>query len=113
MDIELIITGGLGILTTIASGFTSYIFTKRKYNAEVDNAKIENVEKSVEVYTKILDDVNKRLDDTLARNRELEEEVKQLKNQLLNLMSSICTDLSCQMRKREIKTMQTEESKNS
>lgn len=101
IDVEVLITGGVGILSTITSGWVSYLFTKKKYNAEVDNAKIENVEKSVEVYTKILDDVNRRLDDALSRNKELEQEVNELKKQLFSLMTSICTDLTCQVRKRD------------
>ena len=36
------------------------------------------------------------------RNTELEQEVEELRKQMFNLMSSICTDLTCQLRKRNL-----------
>ena len=36
IDSEVLITAGVGVITTIASGWTSYFFTRKKYNSEVD-----------------------------------------------------------------------------
>ena len=33
---EVLITGILGIITSIISGWVSYFFTRKKYNSEVD-----------------------------------------------------------------------------
>ena len=63
---------------------------------------------SLEFYKKLSDDNRSRLEEVLKRNDELErrderleEEVRQLRTQMFNLMSSLCTDLSCQLRKRD------------
>ena len=54
---------------------------------------------SLEFYKKLSDDNKSRLDEVLKRNDNLEEEVKELRQQVMGLMTSICTDLSCQIRK--------------
>ena len=100
-DIETLITGGIGILTTIVGSWSSWIFARKKYNTEVDSNLIQNMQESLDFYRKLSDDNRERLEIILRRNEELESEVKELRNQLFSLMSSICTDLSCQIRKRE------------
>ena len=37
IDVGILITGGIGIITTIASGWASWFFARKKYNSEVDN----------------------------------------------------------------------------
>lgn len=108
IDLGILITGGIGLVTTIVSGWTSYFFTRRKYNTEVDNNLIENMKKSLEFYDRLSDDNRERLEEVLRRNENLEErnrilekEVAELKTQMLNLMSSICVDLTCQVRKTQ------------
>ena len=54
MDLGILITGAVGMMTTIVSGFTSYIFTRKKYISEVDSNYIKNMEKSLEFYQKII-----------------------------------------------------------
>ena len=44
-----------GILSTIISGFSGWFFTKRKYNAEVDNNLINNMQESLEFYKSLAD----------------------------------------------------------
>lgn len=100
---DVIITGCIGLVTTIVSGWTSWFFARKKYNSEVDNNLIENMQESLEFYQKLSDDNKKRLDDVLKRNEALELEVGKLREQLFNLMSSICVDLTCQVRKRDLK----------
>ena len=53
------------------------------------------MQESLDFYRKLSDDNRERLEIILRRNEELEAEVKELRNQLFSLMSSICTDLSC------------------
>ena len=71
-----------GIITTILSGFTSWFFTKKKYNAEVDNNLINNMQDSLEFYKALADDNKRRLDDVLAENAELRKEVGELREQV-------------------------------
>lgn len=94
-----LITALIGIVTTFTSGFTAWFFARKKYNSEVDNNLIKNMQDSLEFYKKLSDDNKSRLDEVLKRNENLEEEVKELRQQVMGLMTSICTDLSCQIRK--------------
>lgn len=102
IDLGILITGGVGIITTVISGWTSWFFARRKYNSEVDNNLIENMQQSLEFYEKLSDDNKNRLDEVLERNAELEQEIKDLRKQMFSLMNSICTDLTCQLRKRSL-----------
>lgn len=102
IDLGILITGGVGIITTVISGWTSWFFARRKYNSEVDNNLIENMQRSLEFYKKLSDDNENRLDEVLKRNAELEQEIRDLRKQVFSLMNSICTDLTCQLRKRSL-----------
>lgn len=102
IDLGILITGGVGIIATVISGWTSWFFARRKYNSEVDNNLIENMQRSLEFYKKLSDDNKNRLDEVLKRNAELEQEIRDLRKQMFSLMNSICTDLTCQLRKRNL-----------
>lgn len=102
VDLGTLITGGVGIITTVISGWASWFFARRKYNSEVDNNLIENMQQSLEFYKKLSDDNKNRLDEVLRRNAELEQEIRDLRKQMFSLMNSICTDLTCQLRKRNL-----------
>ena len=101
IELDVLITGAVGVVSSIISAWTSWFFARKKYNSEVDNNLIENMQDSLNFYKQLSDDNRKRLDDVLKRNEELEKEVKELKKQMFNLMSSICVDLTCQVRKRD------------
>lgn len=102
IDLGILITGGVGIITTVISSWASWFFARRKYNSEVDNNLIENMQQSLEFYKKLSDDNKNRLDEVLKRNAELEQEIRDLRKQMFSLMNSICTDLTCQLRKRNL-----------
>lgn len=36
IDIGIIITGAIGLVSTIVTGWTSWFFARKKYNSEVD-----------------------------------------------------------------------------
>jgi hypothetical protein len=105
IDMGIIITGAIGLLTTLISGWTSWFFARKKYNSEVDGNLIANMKESLEFYKQLSDDNKKRLDEALKRSDYLEEEVKELRKQVLNLMTIMCTDLSCQLRKGDYKNI--------
>nr|UWG93262.1 MAG: Protein of unknown function (DUF1043) [Bacteriophage sp.] len=113
IDLGILITGGVGIITTVISGWTSWFFARRKYNSEVDNNLIENMQQSLEFYKKLSDDNKNRLDEVLKRNAELEQEIRDLRKQIFSLMNSICTDLTCQLRKRNLNLFNEQDGTNS
>lgn len=102
IDLGILITGGVGIITTVISGWTSWFFARKKYDSEVDSNLINNMKESLDFYEKLSTDNRERLEEVLKRNAELEQEVGELRKQMFNLMSSICIDLTCQLRKRSL-----------
>ena len=96
-----IIIAAIGIITTFTSGLTSWFFTRRKYNSEVDHSRIDNMSASLEFYKKLSDSNKAILEDLLIRNKELASEVQELRRQVLTLTFNICMDLTCATRVRE------------
>ena len=77
MSVDVIITGIIGLITTVLSGWTSWFYTRKKYNSEVDNNLILNMKNSLEFYEKLSNDNKVRLEEVLQRNNELEKELKE------------------------------------
>ena len=102
VDLGILITGGIGLITTIVSGWTSWFFARKKYDSEVDSNLINNMRESLDFYEKLSTDNRARLEEVLKRNSELDQEVGELRKQMFNLMGSICVDLTCQLRKRNL-----------
>lgn len=107
IDPEILITGGIGLCTTIISGWTSWFFARKKYYTEVDRNLIENMKESLEFYKKLSDDNRNRLEIMANRNQNLEKELQELRTQVLNLTMNICMDLTCANRIREYKNKRT------
>lgn len=102
MDLGIIITAITGIVVSFTSAWVSWFFTRKKYSAEVDENVIHNMNESLEFYKKLSDDNRNRLDLMIKNNEELEEEMKDLRKQVNVLMTYMCTDLTCQLRKRNL-----------
>lgn len=98
MDFGIIITGAIGILTTFFSSFGTWLFTKRKYNAEVDTTTIENIKTSMEVYQKMVKDLGRKLDiygKIIDKNKG---DLIRLKNVVIRMIGKICTVEACKNR---------------
>lgn len=102
IDVGILITGGVGLVTSAVSSWTTWFFTRKKYNSEVDLNLVEKMEKSLEFYKNLSDDNRARLEEITERNNELEKEVEELRKQVLNLTMNICMDLTCSNRIKEI-----------
>ena len=99
-----IIIALIGIASTVVGSFTSWFFTRKKYSSEVDSTVIQNMKEALEIYKTLSDDNKVRLEEALTRNTLLEQEVINLRNQVFELMNSICYDLSCAYRSKLPKT---------
>lgn len=89
MDFDVIITGGVGIITTIVGSWSSWIFARKKYNAEVDSTKIENLAKIIDVQNEQIKNLQERLDNSLERNKQLETELIEVRKQVTDLMMKL------------------------
>lgn len=101
IEYDVLITGGVGLITSIFSSWATWFFARKKYNSEVDLNLVEKMEKSLEFYRSLSDDNKARLEEITERNNELEKEVQELRKQVLNLTMNICMDLTCAHRVRE------------
>lgn len=95
IDVSILITGGIGLVSTVVSGWASWFFARKKYNAEVDSNEIENLKKSLEFYESIVKDNNKKLQFyiDLAENNRIE--VYRLKGVIHRLLNNSCLDNGC------------------
>lgn len=112
---EILITAGVGLVTTIVSSWSTWVFARKKYNSEVDHNVIDNMKESLEFYEKLSNDNKARLTEALEENKKLREDLNRvleenralkkdmddLKSQMIKLTTSICYDLSCKIRMRE------------
>lgn len=115
---ELII-GVIGVASTIISSWVSWFLARKKYNSEVDGNLIENMQKSLEFYKNLSDDNEQRLEkvledntalrkiveELLKENKQLKRELDVIKDQVIKITTTICTDLSCQLRSKDFSTL--------
>ena len=95
---EILITGLVGLISSILTGWASRFITRKKYNAEVDQTLVQNMKSSLDFYKQLSDDNRDRLQEVLKRNDELEQEIKKLRDQVFIIMNQICLYSQCQIR---------------
>lgn len=94
-----LVTGAIGLITTIASGWASYIFTRKKYHTEVDSNELDNLKKSLEFYERIVKDNNEKLNQYIGMAEENRIEVYRLKAVIHRILNNTCVDDGCAKRK--------------
>lgn len=100
IDTGVIITGAVGIITTIASSFGTWLFSRRKYNAEVSHDEILNMKNSLTFYEDLSKSNQQTLTNILEKSEELANtnirlliEIQNLKAQIGILLQVINTEL--------------------
>ena len=119
IDTSILVTGIVGIFSTIVSSWITWFFTRKKYYSEVDNNLIQNMQKSLDFYRDLSNDNEERLkkiledntalrqsvNELLKENKQLKREMDVLKDQVIKITTTICTDLSCQIRSKDFSTI--------
>lgn len=72
---ENIITALIAVCSSGITGFLTWLLSRRKYNAEVDSSRIENLQKSLDFYIELSNDTKMRLSEILERNKLLDAQV--------------------------------------
>lgn len=98
MDLQVLITAGVGIITTFCSGFFAFLFSKKKYNAEVDSTRISNMQASLDIYQDMVKDLGRKLDLYSKIVDKNKAEVMKLKSVVIKMIGKICTIESCKNR---------------
>ena len=99
IDTNILITGGVGVIASIVSGWISWFFTRKKYNTEVDSNEIENLKKSLVFYEDIVKDNNKKLQFYIKLAESNRVEVYRVKGIIHRLLNNSCLDNTCIKRK--------------
>lgn len=94
MVIGELIIGGIGIITTGASAWISYFFTRKKYYTEVDSNTIENLEKSLKFYEELSRHNKEQLKELMEENKSLRQELSEVRKQLQELTTNLYLDES-------------------
>ena len=98
MDLGVLITAGIGTVTTFCSAFFTFIFSKKKYNAEVDSTRISNMQASLDIYQDMVKDLGRKLDLYSKIVDKNKAEVMKLKSVVIKMIGKICTVESCKSR---------------
>lgn len=76
------------VLSSGVGGFFGWLFTRKKYDEEVNNARVQNFDAAIDAYKKMYEDM---IDDLKTQNGELKEEVDSLKQELAENRKQIIT----------------------
>ena len=98
MDLGVLITAGIGIVTTFCSALFTFLFSKKKYNAEVDSTQIANMKASLDIYQDMVKDLGRKLDLYSKIVDKNKAEVMKLKSVVIKMIGKICTVESCKNR---------------
>jgi predicted RNase H-like nuclease (RuvC/YqgF family) len=130
---SIVITTLIGALSAGLSSIVTWLLSKRKYNSEVDNSNIKNMQDSLQFYVTLADDYKARLEEEIKNHnaivaelkkenesvrRELREqelkfndqlraqqqEISLMKNQMISVYSQVCLKFNCLERKPVKKT---------
>lgn len=96
---ELLIALG-GAAATFISAFCTWFFTKKKYNAEVEHDKIENMHSSLDFYKEVeattqalLNEILSKYQANLEENIKLVQEVQELRIEVNTLTTILKNEL--------------------
>lgn len=84
------------LATAIISGFASWFFTRRKYNAEVKGAEVQNFDAAIDAYKKMYEDMITELKeqnaDLKSKVASLEKELDENRKQIVTLTNFVLAD---------------------
>ena len=96
----IIVTGIIGIVTTVITNVVTFLLSRKKYNVGVDHDTIENLQNALKFYEEVVDSNKKILTDVLEKSEKLANtniqlliEVQNLKVQVQMLSSIISNEL--------------------
>ena len=95
IDTGIIITGCVGVITTMVSSWATWFFSRKKYNSEVNTNEIENLKSSLEFYEKIVKENTKQLELYIELVENYRVEVYTLKGVINRLLNNSCLDNRC------------------
>ena len=101
MNFEVLITGIIGLITTIVTNILTFVFSRRKYNAGVDHDTIDNMKNALQFYENAIESNTRTLTDVLSKSENLAKVNAQLLLEVQNL--KIQVEILTQIVKTELK----------
>lgn len=89
MNWDVIVTALIGVFTSGATGWITWLLSRKKYNTEVDHNNIENMESSLEFYERLSTSNNKILAEVLEKSEKLAQTNVELLVEVQNLRAQI------------------------
>ena len=89
MNWDVIVTALIGVFTSGATGWITWMLSRKKYNTEVDHNNIENMESSLEFYERLSASNNKILAEVLEKSEKLAQTNVELLVEVQNLRAQI------------------------
>ena len=96
----------IGIFEMILTSLVTFLLTRRKYRNEVkegeihnDGYKIDNDEKKFNLYIKMINENEKRIDRLQKENDNLSLQIAEMRSVVFGMLQQVCTDMMCQNRK--------------
>lgn len=93
------LAGIVGILSSSISSIIAWFLAKKKYNAEVDSAEINNLKESLDFYKNVLDENKKLLNSYIKKVDNNVVEIHNLRSVIQELLSMSCIDQMCKKRR--------------
>lgn len=96
----------IGIFEMVITSLVTFLLTRRKYKNEVkegeihnDGYKIDNDEKKFNLYIKMINENEKRIDRLQKENDNLSLQIAEMRSVVFGMLQQVCTDMMCQNRK--------------
>ena len=70
------------LIAGLITGFIGWFFGRKKAATEVEKSQIENAEKLLEFYKNMVDDLGKRLENSIIRFNAAENTIKELEDKV-------------------------------
>lgn len=103
--LEILVTGGVGVVSGAISAFVSYLVTRKKYESEVQTNDINNMSQSLDFWVKTsenqkqeLEQLHEKCAKLQERNDQLERDIAELKHNMYNFMAQVCLSHTCKLR---------------
>ena len=97
MDNQITITL-IGIISSGITGLFGWAVGRRKKNAEVDGVQLSNLNKQMEVYKLVVDDLQKQLAQYIKDNEQIRSDMVRLKKTVGRIVVDVCITKNCSQR---------------
>lgn len=106
-----IISALVGLICTSVSSVVTFFLTKKKYDEEVNAAYLKDLGDAFERYKKLTDEMYKAQNDKIEalqeENADLKQQVNNLQKQIIELLSAVCLDVTCRLRRSGLPSGET------